>query len=192
MVTEDVTPLATDDRPAAPARADDLAAVLGPARLAFFTPVFEQPTLADRKAMFILGASGLMATVLLFFSQSLQALARGAGRPATVALVAAVVCVVVLVLAAAFTAYAAYRLPLPAMPTTLALFREVSVRDPDAYASAMYALTHRQAMRNILHYNYSVATQAAGKFRLVNQAIRCLRVAIPLWMLLLLALAVWG
>jgi hypothetical protein len=44
----------------------------------------------------------------------------------------------------------------------------------------------------MLHYNYSVASQAARKFRLVNRALKCLRVAIPLWMVLLLALAVWG
>jgi hypothetical protein len=44
----------------------------------------------------------------------------------------------------------------------------------------------------MLHYNYSVAAQAASKFALVNRSLACLRVAIPLWMLLLLALAVWG
>ena len=172
--------------------AEKLQAIPGGARLAFFTPVFEQPTLADRKAMFILGASGLMMTVLLFFSQALQAVARQGGKPAAAVLVAALACVVALVLTAAVTAYVAYRLPLPPMPHTLALFREVGARSLDEYLEAMHALTVRQAMRNILHYNYGVATQAAGKFRLVNRAIACLRVAIPLWMVLLLVLAVWG
>ena len=178
--------------PAAHDSDEDLAAVLGPARLAYFTPVFEQPSLADRKAMFILGASGLLVTVLLFFSQSLQALAHASGRPGTLALGVAVFCVVALVLTAAFTAYTAYTKPLPPMPPTLVLFREVSDKDADAYVRAMYDLDHRRAMRDMLHYNYSVATQAAQKFRLVNRAIACLRLAIPLWMLLLLALAVWG
>ena len=171
---------------------DDLAAVLGPARLAYFTPVFEQPTLADRKAMFILGASGLLVTVLMFFAPSLQTLARSASRPATLVLLASVGCVIALVLMAALTAYFAYTRPLPPMPPTLALFREVSAKDPDAYVAAMHALDHRQAMREMLHYNYSIATQAAAKFRLVNRSIVCLRVAIPLWMVLLLVLAVWG
>ena len=68
----------------------------------------------------------------------------------------------------------------------------MSERSPENYVAAMHALTHRRALRDMLHYNYSVATQAAGKFRLVNRAITCLRVAIPLWMVLLLVLAVWG
>ena len=179
--------------PLSPERgADDLAAVLGPARLAFFTPVFEQPTLADRKAMFILGASGLLVTVLIFFAPPLQSLARHSGRPVGLALMVAVLCVIALVLTAAVMAYVAYTRPLPPMPPTLALFREVSARDADAYVAAMYALDHRRAMRDMLHYNYSIATQAAGKFRLVNRSLACLRVAIPLWMMLLLVLAVWG
>jgi len=65
----------------------DLGSVLGPARLAYFTPVFEQPTLADRKAMFILGASGLLVTVLMFFAPPLQALRPGCpDRPAGIRL----------------------------------------------------------------------------------------------------------
>jgi len=170
----------------------DLGSVLGPARLAYFTPVFEQPTLADRKAMFILGASGLLVTVLMFFAPPLQALAGFAGKPAGVVLMVAVLCVIALVLTAAVTAYLAYTRPLPAMPPTLALFREVGGRDADAYVAAMYALDHRRAMRDMLHYNYSIATQAAAKFRLVNRSLACLHIAIPMWMMLLLVLAVWG
>jgi hypothetical protein len=73
--------------PLPPEYDDDLATVLGPARLAFFTPVFEQPTLADRKAMFILGASGLLVTVLMFFAPPRdpgagpRAAGRGTARP---------------------------------------------------------------------------------------------------------------
>jgi len=164
----------------------------GGARLAYFTPVFEQPTLADRKAMFILAASGLLVTVLLFFSPSLQHLAHSAGRPGAVLLVAALVCVVALVLAAALMAYVAYARGLPPMPPTLAMFRDIGTKDPDAYVASMHALDHPRAMRDMLHYNYSVAAQAAAKFRLVNRSLACLRVGIPLWMLLLLILAVWG
>src|SRR5947209_18012161 len=45
----------------------DMQAFVGMARLAYFTPLHEHPTLADRKATFILGANGLLITVLLFF-----------------------------------------------------------------------------------------------------------------------------
>jgi hypothetical protein len=175
-----------------PQHPDDSAAVVGPARLAYFTPVHDQPTLADRKAMFILAASGLILTVLLFFSHALEALLRGSGARSGPALAVLLGCVVVLVMAAALTAYVAYRLPLPAMPPTLAFFREVAARPAAAYAAEMLALDHPTALRAMLHYNYSVAVQAASKFALVNRSLACLRIAIPLWMLLLLALAVWG
>ena len=186
MVTPEQTHLQAADLDA------DLAAVLGPGRLAYFTPVHDQPSLADRKAMFILGASGLIVTVLLFFSQALGALLRESGRFGGVTLSALLGCVVVLVLAAALTAYVAYRRPLPPMPTTPAFFRDVAARPAETYAAEMLALDHRTALRDVLHYNYSVAALAAMKFRLVNRSLACLRIAIPLWMLLLLALAVWG
>ena len=168
------------------------AAVLGAARLAYFTPVHEQPTLADRKAMFILGASGLMVSVLLFFSHAIESLVLGHRGFAAAAVVVTVLSVAVLVLTAAVTAYYSYTRSLPAMPPTLAWFRNVAETSLDDYSRRMHALDHPAALRGMLHYNYSVASLAARKFRLVNRSIRCLRVAIPLWMVLLLVLAVWG
>jgi hypothetical protein len=170
----------------------DLAAVIGPARLAYFTPVHEQPTLADRKAMFILAVSGLIATVLLFFAQPLEALIRGVSPAVSASLVVLLACLGASVLGAALLAYAAYRRPLPPMPPSLALFRNVAAEPLEDYVAAMRSLDHRRALRDMLHYNYSVATLAAQKFRLVNRSLACLRVALPLWMLLLLVLGVWG
>lgn len=170
----------------------DLSALLGPARLAYFTPVHEQPTLADRKAMFILGASGLMVSVQLFFSTSLERLVRESGSASRIAVFIALATVGALVLAAAGTAYFSYTRALPAMPHTFAWFRNVAVTSATDYADRMLALDHPAALREMLHYNYSVASLAARKFRLVNRAISCLRIAIPMWMLLLLVLAVWG
>jgi hypothetical protein len=172
--------------------ADDLDAVVGPARLGYFTPVHDQPILADRKAMFILGASGLMVSVLLFFSGSLGTLVRGRGAGTGLAAAAAVCAVALLVLAAAVMAYYAYTRPVPAMPPNFAWFRSIAGTSRDGYEHGMRALDHPAALRGILHYNYSIACQAACKFRLVNRSLKCLRVAIPLWMLLLLVLAVWG
>lgn len=166
--------------------------MLGPARLAYFTPVNEQPTLADRKAMFLLGASGLMASVLLFFSHSLSVLARSGGAFSSVIVLALLASVMALVVVAAVVAYYAYTRALPPMPDTLAFFRNVAGRAASDYRAQMLALDHPAALRGMLHYNYSVAWLAARKFRLVNHSLACLRVAIPLWMLLLLALAVWG
>ena len=179
--------------PDAPANDADLSAVIGPARLAYFTPVHDQPGLADRKAMFILAASGLIFTVLLFFSHALEQLIRGVNRPAAWAIIAMLLSIVALVLAAARTAYASYTRQLPPMPPTLAFFRNVAAAESvDAYAEAICRHDHASCLRAMLHYNYSVATLAADKFRFVNRALSYLRVAIPLWMLLLLILAVWG
>ena len=168
------------------------AAVVGGARLAYFAPVHEQPTLADRKAMFILGASGLMVSVLLFFSHSLDTLVRSSSGVVSAAIYLALLCVGTLVLTAAVTAYYSYTRGLPAMPPTFAWFRNVAQTSLADYSLRMLDLDHPAALRQVLHYNYSVASLAARKFRLVNRSIRCLRVAIPLWMILLLVLAVWG
>lgn len=170
----------------------DLAAVIGPARLAYFTPVHEQPTLADRKAMFVLAVSGLIATVLLYFARPLEALVRGVPPAFSALLVGMLACVGVSLLCGALLAYAAYRRPLPSMPPSLALFRNVAAQPLDNYVAAVRSLDHRRALRDMLHYNYSVATLAAQKFRLVNRSLACLRIALPLWMLLLLVLGVWG
>jgi hypothetical protein len=170
----------------------DLAAVIGPARLAYFTPVHDQPSLADRKAMFILGASGLIVTVLLFFAHPLEELIRSVSRPTALALAILLLCLFVMVLVAASTAYAGYRRGLQPMPPTLAWFRNVAAAPLEGYADTMRSKDHPAALRDMLHYNYSVASLAAEKFRLVNRALSCLRIALPLWMLLLLILAVWG
>lgn len=171
---------------------DDIPAVLGPARLGYFTPVHDQPILADRKAMFILGASSLMASVLLFFSQSLGTLAHSRGDAVGLVAVAALVGLGVLVLSAAAMAYYAYTRPVPPMPPSFAWFRTIADTSRDEYELKVRALDHAAALRDILHYNYSIAEQATIKFRFVNRSLRCLRVAIPIWMLLLLAAALCG
>jgi hypothetical protein len=80
---------------------------------------------------------------------------------------------------------------LPPMPRTLALFRTIAAGPLEQYVADMTALDHPYALEAILNYNYFVALTAATKFRLVGRALRCMRVAIPLWMLILLLLAVW-
>jgi hypothetical protein len=171
---------------------DGAASVLGPGRLGYFTPVHDQPILADRKAMFILGASGLMASVLLFFANALGALIHTRGTAAVVFVIADLACVAVLLLAAAVMAYYAYTRPVPPMPPSFAWFRTIAGTSRAEYEHQVRALDHPTALRGMLHYNYSIASQAAHKFKWVNRSLRCLRVAIPLWMVLLLALAVWG
>jgi hypothetical protein len=169
----------------------ELAVLLGPTRLAYFSPLNEQPVLADRKASFILGAAGLIVTVLLFFLQPIAGVLRGPHTTVAAVMIGLLAALSALLLVAARSAYAAYVLQLPTMPETLAFFRHVAVTPLPDYESRMFALGYAQALDAILHYNYSVATQAAAKFRLVRVALRCMRLAIPLWMLVLLLLAGW-
>ena len=48
----------------------------------------------------------------------------------------------------------------------------VAARQPEDYRTQILALDHPAALRGILHYNYSVATQAAQKFRSAISEIR--------------------
>ena len=49
------------------------------------------------------------------------------------------------------------------MPQTLAWFRTVASRPAADYRTQVLALDHPAALRDILQYNYSVATQAGAK-----------------------------
>ena len=162
------------------------------AGIAYFAPLYEQVTLADRKAAFFLSTGGLMLTVLGFFSLRVQHVLAAGGWRAT-ALVSALAAIIVLVLAAGVLSYVAYRRPLgPTPPHSLVVFREIGRRAFDEYEREVRSLTHAQAFVDMLRYNHVVATLAVAKFRLVNRALAILRVAFPLWMLVLLTLAIGG
>jgi hypothetical protein len=170
----------------------ELGEVLGPARLAYFTPVPEYPIIADRKASFLLAASGLMTAVLLFFIQPLGALVRGPRLALAVGVAIALLLIIALLLMAVLFAFRGYVHPMPDMPTSMAFFRHVAPLDRDAYLRTVHGRSHRQAMRDALNYNYSCAVQAAMKFRLVNRALRLMRAAILLFIGVLTVLALFG
>jgi hypothetical protein len=48
--------------------------------------------------------------------------------------------------------------------------------------------TARDALRDVLEYNHVMARLAAAKYALAGRALLCLRVAIPLWVLLLIVI----
>jgi hypothetical protein len=161
------------------------------AGIAYFAPLYEYAVLADRKAGFFMSAGGLMLTVLGFFiGRIVQLVELGDGRAWAFGLALAVL--VVLVVLAGITAYVAFARLLPPTPPSLAIFRDIAARTPERYARDVTALSHRQAFADMLRYNHVVAGWAAGKFRLVNRALALMRVAIPLWMLLLLLLSISG
>ncbi|MDB5305540.1 MAG: hypothetical protein JWM97_3089, partial [Phycisphaerales bacterium] len=98
----------------------EVAALAGPVRLAFFTPLHENLSLADRKATFILGTVGLLLTVLLFFLQSIVTLARSPWAPARILFVASLIILIVLLAQAARLAYRGFVAPFPPVPGSLA------------------------------------------------------------------------
>lgn len=161
------------------------------AGIVYFAPLYEYAVLADRKAAFFMSAGGLMLTVLGFFiGRIVQLVSPGGGWAWAFGL--ALAAAVVLIVLAGVIAYVAFARLLPPTPPSLAVFRDIALRTPEAYARDVLALSHQQAFADMLRYNHVVARWAAGKFRLVNRALALLRVAIPLWMLLLFVLAISG
>jgi hypothetical protein len=168
-------------------RGEDLEAVLGPARLAYFTPVREYPPLGDRKASALLAAAGLMASVLLLFYQRIGELIRGPDAQSWLVLVL-VGTVVGLLLSCSWSAFNALTIPVPSMPRSLAYYPDIAARPLEEYRQEMLALTHREALRAMLDYNYSLSVQSVARFRVVERSFGFLRGAIMLWLLLLMIL----
>lgn len=158
------------------------------AGLAYFTPLYEHVVLADRKATFFLSAGGLMLTVLGFFLSRIErVLAADALVAWALGLTLAIV--VVLVVVAGVMAYLAFARLLPPTPPSLIVFRDIARRTLEDYTRDARALSHVQAIEQVLGYNHVVASVAVWKFRLVNRALSLLRIAMPLWMFVLLVLA---
>jgi pycsar effector protein len=166
--------------------------ILGPARLAYFTPVREYPPLGDRKASILLTANGLLVSVLIFFSEPLAALLTGRDFLQALAVVVLLTPLIALLLIGTWQAFKALVLPVPPMPSSLAFYPDIAGRSREEYVRSMKALTHRQALRDMLHYNYSFAVLSAAKFRMIERAFACLRAAFALWMVLMLRLALGG
>ena len=161
---------------------------LGRAGLVYLVPIYDHAVLADRKATFILTFSGLLLTVLAFFAPRIAA-AVNAGDLLGAVVASAVALDVGLIVAAAVIAYVAYVRPIPPPPTgTLPFFREIAGHSAAQYANAMASLSAPDAAHHMLHYNYSAAVLAAGKFRLINRSLCWLRPGLIVWMALLLAL----
>lgn len=178
------------DRALPPGLAQPAEAWAGAARLAFYTPVVEPPSVADRKATFLLTMTGLMATTLFFFLEWLRGMVTSPDRVFAVLVATAVSVLIGLLLAMAVHAYAGYTTALPRHPA-LSFPRRVGEMRPGDYADAMRRLTAADAVEAMLQYNYSAATQAVAKYAHVNKSLACARWAIPLWMALLLLTALW-
>jgi hypothetical protein len=181
-----------DDGVPRPDDRDDVRALLGPARLAYFTPVREYPPLGDRKATVLLGANGVMVSVLLFFSGSMGRIVEGPSPWRAWLVVLVLGPLAVLLLLGAWYAFRALTKPTPPMPQSLAYYPDIAALTLEEYRRRLLAVDHRGAMRDMLHYNYSLAVLSVKKFRLVERSLFCSRATFELWVLLLLMIAAFG
>ena len=175
-------------RPAANHAAEDDTLLLGAARLAFYTPVLDQPSLADRKATFLLTMTGLVATTLFLFVPQAAAVISGPNRITGLTLAVLSSVLVGLLLGAARYAYSGYVSPMAGSPNPT-FFRHVAGQDLPQYIDELRGASLRSAVEAILHYNHAAATQAANKYRSVDRAQWYMRLAIPVWMAAMLMIA---
>ena len=162
----------------------------GAMRFASFTPMNDQPGLADRKASFVIGAGGLLLSTTMFLIMPLDQFVRPGFWPGlTLVLTFCMACVTLLGIR---IAYRCYTLPVPVRDANPLFFQNIAAGPESAYGSSLSSATERDALRNVLDFNYTMAKLGLVKYRLAGQALLCLRVAIPLWMLLLIVLTVRG
>jgi hypothetical protein len=137
--------------------------------------------------MFALGVSGMLLSTLLFFAPKLHTLFKP--QATSLLLLAAILTVAVLVAAAARLAYAAYSLVVrPTSDANVMFVQNVAAFEPEALENELRSHSQEDALRHTLAYGHAMACLAEAKFRLVGKALTCLRVALPIWMLLLMVL----
>ena len=180
-----------DERLDAPApAAEEPKLGTGAMRFASFTPMCDQPGLADRKASFVIGAGGLLLSTTMFLIMPLDQFVRpGLWAGLTLVLAFCLACVTLL---GVRIAYRCYTLPVPVRDGNPLFFQNIAQGSESTYGAALERATERDALRKVLDYNYTMATLGLAKYRLAGQALLCLRVAIPMWMLLLVVLTVRG
>jgi hypothetical protein len=163
----------------------------GAVRFASFTPMNEQPGLADRKATFVIGAGGLLLSTVLFFIMPLSQFVRPGFWPVLILVLSfTLACVTFLGMR---IAYRCYTLPVPVRPDNMLFFQNIAaVASDGAYGTKLQNVSERDALRSVLDYNYTMAKLGAAKYRLAGQSLLCLRIAIPIWMVLLIVISLRG
>jgi hypothetical protein len=163
----------------------------GAVRFAAFTPMNDQPALAERKSAFVIGAGGLLLSTTLLFVTPLSQFTRcyDFSGGMVLGLTFAIACVILI---GVRVAYRCYTLPTPPQPANPLFFQNVAAGELSDYADNLRLATDADALRSVLEFNHTMARLGASKFRLAGQALLCLRVAIPLWVLLLTVVALRG
>jgi Family of unknown function (DUF5706) len=154
------------------------------AALAFRTPLQEHPPAADTKACAILTALGIMFTMLAKYGIHLLEMLTGRGFEKFL--------LVVLLLTFAVTAlwavYQAFRTISPRFPNalpSLAFFVDIARLSREEYVRRVGAISHEEALEQILTYNHNLATICVEKFRHLGQGVRLFRIAFGAWIALI-------
>ena len=171
---------------------EEIERLAGAARLAYFAPVQQYPPLADRKGSFLLTASGLLITTLFLFSSSLARIMHNQNTVVSMGILLLLGLLAILLLICAWNAWMSFTAPNPPMPASAANFRDIARESLDDYSQRLRGMTHPQAIRDMLNYNYSLAMQGATKFRYVQRAMGCFKVALVLWMVVLMLITIAG
>jgi hypothetical protein len=166
----------------------EIARLFGPARLAYFTPVREYPPLGDRKSVMILSLCGLMVTVTCLFLKDIASMFGGGAAERSALLLVGVPWLASVLLGAGYGFQALVR-PIPPMGACTAFYRTIAAGSLADYRRVLDALSHDEAMRAILNYNYSIAVLSTEKFRLIRKSIAYLCLALAFWMLLMILIA---
>jgi len=162
--------------------------LLGPARLAYFTPVREYPPLGDRKSLSLLTLDGLMLTVMYLFTEEIHAVLQGSPVVKWPAVVVGLSWLSLLILGACY-AFLALTRPIPPMGDCAAFYQNIAAASLGSYWHSLEGLSHRRALREILTYNYSIAVLSEEKFRLIRKSVLCQCLALPLWMLFMMIIS---
>jgi hypothetical protein len=163
----------------------------GALKFASFTPMNEQPGMADRKATFVIGAGGLLLSTVLFFIMPLNQFVRPGFWPVLILVLSfTLACVTFLGMR---IAYRCYTMPVPLRPDNLLFFQNIAAAPSEStYGTRLQSVSERDALRSVLDYNYTMAKLGAAKYNLAGRSLLCLRIAIPLWMVLLIVISLRG
>jgi len=171
---------------------DEIERLSGAARLAYFAPVQQYPPLADRKGGFLLTASGLLITILFLFSSAIGRMMHSHNRIVGLGILLTLGLLAILLLICSWNAWMSFTAPIPPMPESAANFRDIAKGSIDEYSLRLREMSHAQAIHDMLNYNYSLAMQGATKFRYVQRAMGCFKVALVLWMVVLMLITIAG
>jgi hypothetical protein len=155
------------------------------AALAFRTPLQEHAPAADTKAAAILTALGIMLTLLARYGMHLTELLLGRGSE-RVLLVALLVGFAGPGLVAIIQAFRTISPRFPPSPPSLAFFGDIARLTREEYVDRVGAMSHEEALEQILIYNHTLAKICVDKFHHLGRGVRMFRWAFACWLALII------